>query len=209
MNRISVAVFGLFVLLSYRDIFSTNYAGQGETNLPLKGHEIPSDPTIQNTVKIQFCQQCGYRQAFEQRQKFLMQQFPSLRVIGEIHQPNLIKTQIISFLSISKILAIVLIFFEYNPFAYLNIETPRIWTYATQHKGYAAIIIILFSNLIESNLMSTGAFEIFYNDVPIWSKLATGRVPDIPELLQIVQSQTSAFNLQKNMGGEFFRKTEV
>lgn len=64
------------------------------------------------------------------------------------------------------------------------------------------------ANIVESQLMFSGAFEIFYNglycmkyissfckynfpklDVPIWSKLSTGRIPSYSELFDMVDSQ--------------------
>lgn len=38
-------------------------------------------------------------------------------------------------------------------------------------------------------LISSGAFEIYFNDVPIWSKLQAGRVPAPAELFQIIDNQ--------------------
>lgn len=37
-------------------------------------------------------------------------------------------------------------------------------------------------------LISSGAFEISLNDVPVWSKLETGRIPAPQELFQIIDS---------------------
>jgi selT/selW/selH-like putative selenoprotein len=45
------------------------------------------------------------------------------------------------------------------------------------------------SNTIEGQLISTGAFEISYNDVPVWSKLQSGRIPSPPELFQIIDNR--------------------
>lgn len=37
-------------------------------------------------------------------------------------------------------------------------------------------------------LIASGAFEITLNDVPVWSKLQTGRIPAPQELFQIIDS---------------------
>ena len=58
---------------------------------------------------------------------------------------------------------------------------------------YACLMIFFFSNSIESALISTGAFEISINDVPLWSKLQTGRLPAANEFVQMLQ--TFATNL--------------
>lgn len=37
-------------------------------------------------------------------------------------------------------------------------------------------------NLASGNLLNTGAFEVSYNGVPVWSKIETGRFPQLDEL---------------------------
>jgi selT/selW/selH-like putative selenoprotein len=44
------------------------------------------------------------------------------------------------------------------------------------------------SNMLETYFLSTGAFEITLNDVPVWSKLQSGYVPNIQELFQILDN---------------------
>ena len=54
---------------------------------------------------------------------------------------------------------------------------------------YAFMMLFFISNAIEGQLISTGAFEITYNDVSVWSKLENGRVPSPAEIVQILDSQ--------------------
>lgn len=37
--------------------------------------------------------------------------------------------------------------------------------------------------------MSTGAFEITLNDVPVWSKLESGHLPSMQQLVQILDNE--------------------
>ena len=46
---------------------------------------------------------------------------------------------------------------------------------------FVALYVI---NLIGSNLLSTGAFEVYVQDELIWSKIETGRLPEMQYLLQ-------------------------
>lgn len=57
---------------------------------------------------------------------------------------------------------------------YLSLSTKSIFT--------------LFLDMLEAQLISSGAFEISLNDIPIWSKLATGRIPSPQELFSIIES---------------------
>ena len=44
------------------------------------------------------------------------------------------------------------------------------------------------SNAVETQLVSTGAFEITVDKMPVWSKIESGRIPQPPELFQIVDT---------------------
>lgn len=37
-------------------------------------------------------------------------------------------------------------------------------------------------NVLSGNLLNTGAFEVSYNGAPVWSKIETGRFPDMDEM---------------------------
>ncbi|KAJ8410655.1 hypothetical protein AAFF_G00186120 [Aldrovandia affinis] len=50
-------------------------------------------------------------------------------------------------------------------------QAPGLWVWGQENKIYACMMVFFFSNMIENQCMSTGAFEITLNDVPVWSKL--------------------------------------
>lgn len=75
-----------------------------------------------------------------------------------------------------------------DPFAMVGMETPSAFTWATENKVYACFMLFFLGNAIETQFTSTGAFEISLNDHTIWSKLQSGRVPRVDELLQIIDS---------------------
>ncbi|KAL0973961.1 hypothetical protein UPYG_G00213450 [Umbra pygmaea] len=56
----------------------------------------------------------------------------------------------------------------------LGVETPRAWTWSQENKIFACLMTFFLSNMLETHFLSTGAFEITLNDVPIWSKLQSG-----------------------------------
>ena len=62
---------------------------------------------------------------------------------------------------------------------YLPIRDPKF-----AFIGYRNSILI-FVNLESVQLISTGAFEIALNDMPLWSKLESGRIPQPGELFQV------------------------
>ncbi|KAK2890691.1 hypothetical protein Q8A67_013334 [Cirrhinus molitorella] len=53
-------------------------------------------------------------------------------------------------------------------------DTPRIWSWGQENKIFSCLMAFFLSNMLETHFLSTGAFEISLNDVPIWSKLQSG-----------------------------------
>lgn len=211
-------LFAVFMLFTCRDVFygQTGQAAEPEPNnvghmkdTHHRHHHMPSmadrvghgsiggAPSL-STVTIQYCHSCGYRQAFDEVTKMLNSNFPDIKVIGELHQPGFIKSQIVNILFITKIAVLAMIYMNINPFTYLQMETPRWWNYLTQSKVSSSLMILFLANSIESNMMSTGAFEIYYNDLPIWSKIETGKMPTAQDLLSQIQQQRG-FDI-KNVG---------
>lgn len=210
-------IFGIFLILTCRDMFMGHSHGTfdgtpelGRTISPdnLRGHQhhASDSPNIASfhvvpTIKIKYCHSCGYRQAFDEISKLLAANFPDIKIEGEYHQPSFLRATIVNLVFASKIAILGMIYGDVNPFNYLQMETPQIWTVMTSSKISASLFILFATNSIESHIMSTGAFEIFYNDIPIWSKMTTGRMPSGQELLQQIGSQ---YNLgAKSKMGEY------
>jgi len=57
-----------------------------------------------------------------------------------------------------------------------------------ENKLYACMMTFFLCNAVETQLISTGAFEISLNDMPLWSKLESGRIPQPGELFQIIDN---------------------
>ena len=50
-------------------------------------------------------------------------------------------------------------------------------------------VLLLYNlNVIQLQLVSTGAFEISVDSMPLWSKIESGRIPQPPELFQILDN---------------------
>ncbi len=77
----------------------------------------------------------------------------------------------------------------------MGVDTPSAFAWAMENKMYACMMIFFVSNAVESQLVSTGAFEISVDNMPVWSKLESGRIPQPPELFQIIDT-----HLQMNSG---------
>ncbi|PRW59621.1 seleno T [Chlorella sorokiniana] len=66
----------------------------------------------------------------------------------------------------------------------LGIVLPADYWRALQEKKMGALLGIWFiGNTIRTNLISTGAFEISYEGVPVWSKLETHSMPTLQHVV--------------------------
>eukprot|EP00039_Didymoeca_costata_P024171 m.9512 g.9512 ORF g.9512 m.9512 type:complete len:100 (+) comp4077_c0_seq1:415-714(+) len=66
----------------------------------------------------------------------------------------------------------------------MGIPIPDLLIRAQNSQFTTLMIIYYIGNMISTNLMNTGAFEITYNDNLVWSKLGSGRLPSWPELIR-------------------------
>jgi selT/selW/selH-like putative selenoprotein len=149
------------------------------------------------TIKFRFCYSCGYRNMFDQYTAIIAERYPDLKIVGENFAPTWWKLYVVQFLTTFKILVIACILFGQDPFVYLNMNTPNVFTWATDNKLYASLMIFFISNAIETQLITTGAFEIYLNDMQIWSKLQSDRMPHEKELLQMLDMNFN-FEQEKN-----------
>lgn len=126
---------------------------------------------------------------FEEFSNIIRQKYPNLVIEGDNFPPPPVKAIIAQGLGMFKLAMLGMIIVGYNPFPALGVNTPSMFDWALQNKLYSCMMLFFISNAIEGQLISTGAFEINFNDVPVWSKLEVGRVPSPDELFQIIDSQ--------------------
>lgn len=140
-------------------------------------------------LKFQICVSWGYRRVFEEYMRVISQRYPDIRIEGENYLPQPIYRHIASFLSVFKLVLIGLIIVGKDPFAFFGMQAPSIWQWGQENKVYACMMVFFLSNMIENQCMSTGAFEITLNDVPVWSKLESGHLPSMQQLVQILDNE--------------------
>lgn len=176
-------IFLLFAIFTLKDIFVTS---SSEKEIPITKVGLASN--IGPTLKFFYCYSCGYRKAFEDYQMILTQKYPLITVLGENFDPPFFYSLFAKVLSLGKIALISSLFSGINVFEPFGCNIPRWFQWCQSNKLYACMMIFFGCNAIESTLISTGAFEILFNDMPIWSKLETGRIPQPTELFQIIES---------------------
>ena len=63
----------------------------------------------------------------------------------------------------------------------------------SENKLRSFIIMFFVGNFLQNFISNTGAFEIFYNGNQIWSKIQNGNVPNINQLIQILNQRGAYF----------------
>jgi len=151
------------------------------------------------TLTFLYCYSCGYKKAFDEYSNILMDKYPEIQIRGNNYDPPGLNMYISKILVVAKYCLMALIGSSFDLFGFLGMATPSFWTWAVENKLFAIMMTFFFTNMLEAQLISSGAFEISLNDIPIWSKLTTGRIPAPQELFQIIESHLQfTDNLEKN-----------
>lgn len=76
----------------------------------------------------------GYRKVFEQFSYAIQQKYPNLVIQGDNYPPTKVNAYLAQAISLLKFAIIILLVSGQNPFAWLHVETPTIYTWATENK---------------------------------------------------------------------------
>ncbi|EFN80718.1 thioredoxin reductase-like selenoprotein T homolog CG3887 [Harpegnathos saltator] len=154
------------------------------------------------TLRFFYCYSCGYRKVYDQYVNILRQKYPELHIEGENFHPPGYNMLIARVLGTLKILIIILIISGVD----FGRPAPFLWQWCIENRFYSCVLIFLICNAIEGQLISSGAFEIHFNDVPVWSKLETGRIPQPLELFQIIDFHLEMQFTERDVGKISFNK---
>jgi len=78
-------------------------------------------------------------------------------------------------------------------FNQLQIEQGQRLVRFMKENQAATITVLLVANWLSSQLLSTGAFEVFYDDDLVFSKLHTGSLPEVNDLLRQLNQRSGDF----------------
>jgi len=160
--------------------------------------KIPATKFSQNvgapSMTFLYCYSCGYRKAFDEYVSILGEKYPHMNIKGANYDPPGVNYYLSKLIVIAKMLAIILIVTSFDIWAHLGQVIPNWYRWCIDNKIYSCMMIFFVGNMLEAQLISSGAFEISFNDIPVWSKLETGRIPSPQELFQIIDSQVNAFS---------------
>uniref|UniRef100_A0A8C7ZUU6 Selenoprotein T n=1 Tax=Oryzias sinensis TaxID=183150 RepID=A0A8C7ZUU6_9TELE len=182
-----LAVLLLFTALTLRDVYvgrSKQQPADGPSPLPDTGpgEHARASAYTGPVLRFQYCK------VFQEYSQAISQVYPGIRIQGDNYPPTPINRVLGNLVSYLKLLSILLIVTGLNPFGHIGLDTPSVWTWSQDNKIFSCLMVFFLCNMMETHFLSTGAFEVSLNDIPVWSKLQSGYVPNIQEMFQILDT---------------------
>ena len=127
-------------------------------------------------------------------QQIMEKNFKNVIVKGEEYPLNFIRKILSYVVTITQISVFTTMILgeSIKPFL-INIVPGYLIDWIIENKLLSLIISFFAGNILQSNISNTGAFEIFYNGNQIWSKLQTGNVPNINQLIMLLNQNGANF----------------
>ena len=127
-------------------------------------------------------------------QQIMEKNFKNVIVKGEEYPLNFIRKILSYVVTITQISVFTTMILgeSIKPFL-INIIPNYLIDWIIENKLLSLIISFFAGNILQSNISNTGAFEIFYNGNQIWSKLQTGNVPNINQLIMLLNQNGANF----------------
>ena len=119
-------------------------------------------------------------------------EFPSLSVIdSEYPTPKM--NQLLSWIvRIVQVGAILIAVLGDKVFGTDPARHPGIYTLIRDRKMICCFLFFFIGNSVCNFLTQTGAFEVFLDEKLLFSKLATGRIPDAFEIIQMIKENKNS-----------------
>ncbi|KMT12343.1 hypothetical protein BVRB_5g102810 [Beta vulgaris subsp. vulgaris] len=207
MDRIQLLLVGLPLFLFSTDIFnlflsppqkpssSSNHQHHHHNHVPKPSsiHQPLEFPTQQSnsigyghTVTIDFCSSCSYKGTAVAMKNMLETQFPGINVALANYPPSPPKRILSKLVPVAQVGVFAVIMAGDQIFPRLGMSPPT-WYYSLRANRFGTISATwLFGNFIQSSLQSSGAFEVFIDGEPVFSKLAQQRFPGEIELKDLI-----------------------
>jgi len=122
----------------------------------------------------------------------LEHKFPHLEVVGTNYPPGKTKLAFASMTQLATLGTIGMTLTGEQLFRTLGYPIPPWQTYLGNNKMSTCMTSWLLGNTVAQNLVSTGAFEVYYDGNLVFSKLTTGKLPVVRDILNDVEAALAA-----------------
>ena len=139
-------------------------------------------------VNILYCVAWYYRSTFDSIAKYIESKNPSVTVTGDEYPAPTLNQYAASFVGYAQTAIITLAVFGETIMQKLGIEAPELAKTFFEKKTMLCLITFLVGSIVKTQLLSTGAFEIYFDDEVVFSKLQTGEPPTMEILESLLHS---------------------
>ena len=139
-------------------------------------------------LKIQYCKSCGFINTLNSFSDYFKENLPNIKVIPEDYPlKNLRKFLYYLAIATEVIATIFLCLIDYiSPYLDKKFPTQFI-DYCKQKRLFKIAFVLLFGNMINGYIKSTGAFEVFCDNKLIWSTIEkNGQFPTVTEITNLI-----------------------
>lgn len=138
-----------------------------------------------NRIFIQFCDSWAYRGTFNQVASHIQQRcVTNVEIQGGNYPPPPHLEKLAELLSYIQMALIIFILLGDKIASHLEIELPEPIKNMFQNKIAFVMVLWLVGNTLTQNLVSTKAFEIYYEHTKIWSSIKMERLPTLQDLFR-------------------------
>jgi len=116
---------------------------------------------------------------------------PAIQISGMVYPPSPINSLLATLCSWLFILGLVVMFAGEHIFNALHFAPGQRLCQLIKQNQSLAMVLLFACHWMSSQLISTGAFEVFYNDQLVFSKLATGELPNPNELVYMANKHST------------------
>uniref|UniRef100_A0A3B5B5Y8 Selenoprotein T n=1 Tax=Stegastes partitus TaxID=144197 RepID=A0A3B5B5Y8_9TELE len=133
-------------------------------------------------LKFQYCK------VFQDYSQAISQVYPDIRIQGENYPPTPLNSLDLESGQQGTCTSITAVAVATDAPCCLPWQQADPITVSAVCQIFSCLMAFFLCNMMETQFLSTGAFEVTLNDVPVWSKLQSGYVPNIQEMFQILDN---------------------
>jgi len=207
-----VAMMGA-AFVAYLAVMTVVDLAANSANNPAQKEEVEEAPRQKNSVftapnvKVLYCISWGYKNTFQAVKQNLQARHPGLSIEGDNFPATPLKQLLAKTLFYVRMGLLLIMLTGTKLFDMFGVPVPE-WYHSLQENKMMAMVGVFFmGNMVESNLLSSGAFEVSVNGDMVWSKLETGYLPSLEHLISLIDEKLGAGAQQftpdfESLGGE-------
>lgn len=128
-------------------------------------------------------------------QHYLTAHFPDLksRISGSVDQPPEIYILLANITSMLQIFGMAFFVFGDGLLSTFGITSPPKWLESCKENKMLVFFGLFMLNTYANSFMATGAFEVEYNGVVVYSKIERGRMPSVQDVVSGIEQLRSKY----------------